>query len=213
MDQDRRSNDSARCFQSHAIPVHEKHLRSSRGPETRFAAKMFPLERFIATPVLLPLTFVEEASSVRRAMLSVRRAIFCRAHRGNPIELVSDRIPGVGDERLSSRYPSGVEHRDPRAGIPSAGIPWNQRVWQFDSPSTNTTLLLRFGEEVKSVEARFGSRFHRKRSPSSPIRKRTASSSAPTPKYGNGIGMTGEVAATISRHLCCRISHNARRFV
>jgi hypothetical protein len=159
MDQDRRSNDSARCFQFHAIPVHEKHLRSSRGPETRFAAKMFPLERFIATPVLLPLTFVEEASSVRRAMLSVRRAIFCRAHRGSPIELASDRIPGVGDERLSSRYPSGVEHRDPRAGIPSAGIPWNQRVWQFDSPSTNTTLLLRFGEAVKSVEARFGSRF------------------------------------------------------
>jgi hypothetical protein len=31
--------------------------------------------------------------------------------------------------------------------------------WQFDSPSTNTTLLLRFGEAVKSVEARFGSRF------------------------------------------------------
>jgi hypothetical protein len=158
MDQNRRSNDLARCFQFQAIPVHEKHLRSSLGPETRLAAKMFPLECFIATPVLLRLTFVEEASSVRRA-------IFCRAHRGSPIELASDPDAGgrgVGDERLSSRYPSGVEHRDPRAGIPSAAIPWNQRVWQFDSPSINTTipLLLRFGEAVQGLVPDF----HRKRS-------------------------------------------------
>jgi hypothetical protein len=120
---------------------------------------------------------------------------------------------GVGDEGLSSRYPSGVEHRDPRAGIPSAGIPWNQRVCNSIPPSTQyhrpPPSALRRGGEVRRGKVWFpistGSGHHQVRS---------ENDAAPRPPASKcGIGMIGDVAATICRHLCCRISHNARRFV
>jgi hypothetical protein len=115
-------------------------------------------------------------------------------------------VSAMSASRLDTLQVSSIAILAP--GIPSAAIPWNQRVWQFDSPSINTTiLLLRFGEAVQGwFPISTGSGHTIKSDP-----KTTASSSAPTPKYG--IGMIGDVAATICCHLCCRISPNARRFV
>jgi hypothetical protein len=167
MDQNRRSNDLARCFEFQAIPVHEKHLRSSLGPETRLAAKMFPLECFIATPVLLRL----HSSKRHHRFGEPYFAALIEGARSSSRATRMPEVGGVGDERLSSRYPSGVEHRDPRAGDTERGNPLEPKGmairFPFDQYHHPPPSALRRGG------ARFGSRFPPEAvTPSSPIRKR-----------------------------------------
>jgi hypothetical protein len=140
----------ARCFQFHAIPVHEKHLRSSLGPETRFAAKMFPLE----------LSSRPSSTPVRRRGIIGSESHFAALIEGARSSSRATRMPevgGVGDERLSSRYPSGVEHRDPRAGDTERGNPLEPKGmairFPFDQYHHPPPSALRRGG------ARFGSRF------------------------------------------------------
>jgi hypothetical protein len=64
-----------RLAASNSTRFQSKHLRSSLGPETRFAAKMFPLESFIATPVLLP------ANLRRRGIIGSESHILPRSSR------------------------------------------------------------------------------------------------------------------------------------
>jgi hypothetical protein len=138
-------------------------------PGNAVRGKNVPLERFIATAVLLPLTFVEEASSVRRA-------IFCRAHRGSPIELASGPDAGgrggsaMRASRLDTLQVSSIAILAPgyqaRESLGTKGYAIRFPL----RPSTTIPLLLRFeeGGEVRRGKVWFpistGSGHHQVRS-------------------------------------------------
>jgi hypothetical protein len=117
-------------------------------------------------------------------------------------------VSAMSASRLDTLQVSSIAILDTERGNPLE--PKGMAI-RFPFDQYHHPLLLRFEEAVKSVEERFGSRFPPEAVTIKSDPKTTASSSAPTPKYG--IGMIGDVAATICRRLCCRTGYNARRFV